>query len=80
MDTEIAMGQKLDLIVLDALRSNYRHHTNAAHFARFTMDMAAAINPAALKNWTPESDSHNTVNTRLKAAVEGWLNSAGETP
>ena len=53
--TQCRLNRRLYLLVVETLQSDYRHRPNAATLARFAMDMAAAINPAALENWSGES-------------------------
>ncbi|KAK4236704.1 hypothetical protein C8A03DRAFT_35394 [Achaetomium macrosporum] len=79
-EAERAMHRKLYLIVLDALRSNYRHHPSAAQFARLTMDMAEAVKSAALENWRPGPNSYGIVDRELNSLVKGWLKPDGEDP
>ena len=64
-------------MVLDALRTDYRYHPNAPRFAQFAMGMAAAVNPAVLKDWSDEFGRREVLNGELKDIAREWANPGG---
>jgi hypothetical protein len=59
--TQSIISRRLYVAVIAALRSDYRHHPNAAEFARLVMDMAAAVDLDALKGWSDGASSIRSV-------------------
>ncbi|KAK4153155.1 hypothetical protein C8A00DRAFT_34100 [Chaetomidium leptoderma] len=71
--TKKIMHRKLFMVVLDAMRSDYRHRPDAGRFAKFVMEMAAAVNPAALKKWDHTTTSHGWLDCELNESVKDWV-------
>lgn len=57
-------------MVLDALRSDYRHRPDAALFARQALDMAALVDPEALDGWDSRSASIERLDTELRDLLD----------
>jgi hypothetical protein len=67
-------------MLLDVLRSDYRHHPGAAGLAKLAMEMAAVVDPEALAGWDDRTSSRETQSRYLKDHLEHWTRSAGGPP
>jgi hypothetical protein len=78
--TQSIISRRLYVAVIAALRSDYRHHPNAAEFARLAMDMAAAVDLEALKGWSDGASSIRLVellNQDLDEQAKDWERRGG---
>jgi hypothetical protein len=73
--TQSIISRRLYVAVIAALRSDYRHHPNAADFARLVMDMAAAVDLDALKGWSDRASlirSADVTDWKLGECANDW--------
>ena len=67
-------------MLLEVLRSDYRHHPGAAGVAKLAMEMAAVVEPEALAGWDYRTSTRETQNRYLKGLFEHWTRSTGGPP
>ena len=74
-DTNKNVHYRLYSVVLDALRTDYRCQPNAPRLVKFVRDMAAAIDPAVLKDWSDKSCRSEVLNRKLNGIAQEWAHS-----
>ncbi|KAH6853543.1 hypothetical protein B0I37DRAFT_440675 [Chaetomium sp. MPI-CAGE-AT-0009] len=78
-------GQKtahrwLCMILMNALRSNYRSRPDAPLFARLVTDMAAALDPQALEGWDSRFSSQDQLSRELRSFMHSWEQLLNQPP